>query len=151
MDRVQFLRETLRLSPHPEGGSYRETWRSFGSSGESRSPLTLIYFLLASGERSRWHRVDADEVWLLHEGSLELWTAVEGERPTQTVLSKETVQMQAVVPKGVWQAARPIGTHALVSCAVAPGFEFAGFEMLEKESLLAQKLLKDNPQSAVFL
>lgn len=149
MDRVQFLRESLQLQPHPEGGHYRETWRS---PGPGRSPLTLIYFLLAEGERSLWHRVDADEVWLLHEGALELWTApADGGHPVQTVLQVETGQVHAVVPKGYWQAARPIGTHAFVSCAVAPGFEFAGFEMLSRDSAVAKKMIAACAETALFL
>lgn len=148
MDRVQFLREALDLQPHPEGGHYRETWRS---PGPGRSPLTLIYFLLAAGECSRWHRVDADEVWLLHEGALELWTApAEGGLPTRTVLNVETAQAQAVVPKGCWQAAKPVGTHAFVSCAVAPGFEFAGFEMLHSDSAVAKKMIAACAETTAF-
>jgi predicted cupin superfamily sugar epimerase len=148
MDRVQFLRETLQLQPHPEGGHYRETWRS---PGPGRSPLTLIYFLLAAGECSRWHRVDADEVWLLHEGALELWIApVEGGLPTQTVLQVASGQVHAVVPKGHWQAARAVGTHALVSCAVAPGFEFAGFEMLRRDSTVAKNMIAACAETTAF-
>jgi predicted cupin superfamily sugar epimerase len=117
----------LALKPHPEGGHYRETLRdAAGPDGRARS--TAIYFLLKAGEQSRWHRVDAAETWHYHRGaplalqigraSLRLGAAVEdGEVP------------QAVVPAGVWQAARSLGAYTLVSCTVAPGFEFSGFEM----------------------
>jgi predicted cupin superfamily sugar epimerase len=117
----------LDLAPHPEGGWYRQTFRDdAGPAGRGAS--TAIYFLLEAGQESRWHRVDAAEVWHHYAGAPLRLTIGEtdwrlgpdlagGERP------------QAVVPAGVWQTARSEGDWTLVGCTVAPGFDFGGFEM----------------------
>jgi predicted cupin superfamily sugar epimerase len=119
----------LELQPHPEGGWYRQTW--VGPVVEGRASGTAILFLLRAGERSHWHRVDADEIWLWHAGatlvlSLGLHTA-EHRTLGPDVLGGEVVQ--AVVPAGWWQAARSTGDWTLVSCTVSPGFRFQGFEL----------------------
>ena len=121
----------LGLLRHPEGGFYRETFRAPDT---PRGASTSILFLLPAGERSRWHRVDADEHWLFHDGdALELLMAdpSAGTR-VRVVLGcgiARGEQPQAVVPRGWWQAARPLGEWALVGCVVAPAFEFRRFEM----------------------
>lgn len=121
----------LDLRPHPEGGHYAETWR--GPDGpDGRAVATAIYFLLCAGERSHWHRVDAAELWLWHSGApLDLSIGPETIRLGPDVLAGE--RPQAVVPAGAWQAAEPVTADpdgwTLVSCVVAPGFEFAGFEL----------------------
>jgi uncharacterized protein len=122
----------LGLSPHPEGGYFRETFRDSATDASGRAASTAIYFLLVGGQLSRWHRVDAAEVWHWHAGApLALTIANEavryelrlgadlpaGERP------------QAVVPAGAWQRAESLGPWTLVGCTVAPGFHFAGFEL----------------------
>ena len=130
------LIERLGLAPHPEGGWYRETWRAEAPPG-SRSAGTLIHFLLEAGQRSHWHRVDADEIWLWQGGDrIELTIAADADCPaTPIVLGPDPMggdRLQAVVPAGQWQAAVPLDGpygHTLVSCAVVPGFEFAGFEL----------------------
>jgi predicted cupin superfamily sugar epimerase len=119
----------LGLQPHPEGGWDRETWR--GPELAGRASGTAILFLLKAGERSHWHRVDADEIWLWHAGaplvlSMGVDTALEV-RLGPDVLGGEVVQ--AVVPAGWWQAARRLGDWVLVSCTVSPGFRFEGFEL----------------------
>lgn len=121
----------LDLSPHPEGGYYRETFRD-PARVEGRAVSTAIYYLLPAGQVSAWHRVDAAEIWHYHAGApleLSLWDAgrrlvlrlgadlLGGERP------------QGIAPAGVWQSARSLGAWTLVGCTVAPGFEFAHFEM----------------------
>ena len=115
----------LELKPHPEGGHFRETFRD---GGVGRAYSTAIYFLLKAGEISRWHRVDAAEMWHFYRGApLELQIG----RVT-AILGPEIEKGQApqcVVPAGEWQAARSLGDYTLVGCTVAPGFEFAGFEM----------------------
>ena len=123
--------ESLGLQPHPEGGWFGETWRAPGPPGQ-RPAGTSIYFLLRAGETSRWHRLDAAEVWHFHAGEpLELCVSTAegvtihrlgvdigaGERP------------QVVIPAGAWQTARSLGAWTLVGCSMAPGFEFAGFEL----------------------
>ncbi len=119
----------LELQPHPEGGWYRQTWT--GPLREGRASGTAILFLLQAGERSHWHRVDADEIWLWHAGAplvLSMGkTAATEHRLGPDVLGGEVVQ--AVVPAGWWQAARSTGDWTLVSCTVSPGFRFEGFEL----------------------
>ncbi len=123
----------LNLAPHPEGGWYRQTWAAAAAEG-ARPAATLILFLLRAGERSHWHRVDADEIWLWHAGAPLVLAVAETDagpaRETRlgpAVAAGETPQ--AVVPAGHWQAAAPAGAFALVSCVVAPGFRFAGFTL----------------------
>jgi predicted cupin superfamily sugar epimerase len=119
----------LGLMPHPEGGWYRETWK--GPEVGGRASGTAILFLLRAGERSHWHRVDADEIWLWHAGAPVVLSLGETEarevRLGPDVLGGEVVQ--AVVPAGWWQAARSTGEWTLVSCTVSPGFRFEGFEL----------------------
>jgi predicted cupin superfamily sugar epimerase len=123
------------LSPHPEGGWYRELHRSALSvqraDGERRSALTLILFLLTAGERSCWHRVrQADETWQLLAGApLRLWMLQPG-APAVQEHQLDWRQPALVVPADCWQAARSSGAWTLVSCCVGPGFDFADFEML---------------------
>ncbi|MCV0394490.1 MAG: cupin domain-containing protein [Rhizobiaceae bacterium] len=121
----------LGLRPHPEGGWYVETFRD--PAGGARGHSTAIYFLLKRGEASAWHRVkDAAEVWHYHAGApLELrisdGASMETRRLGPDVVAGE--RPQAVVPAGRWQAARTTGDYTLVGCTVAPGFDFAAFEM----------------------
>jgi predicted cupin superfamily sugar epimerase len=140
----------LGLTPHPEGGHFRETWRDAPPSGVGRdSPPrgawrdptwpggrghgTAIYYLLRDGERSHWHRVDAVEVWHHYAGApLELRIAGEGERATAHRLGPDVIageRPQLVVPQHHWQSAQSLGAWTLVGCTVSPAFEFAGFEM----------------------
>jgi uncharacterized protein len=125
---------TLNLKPHPEGGHFIETFRDTASAGDRRAASTAIYFLLSRGERSHWHRVDAAEVWHYYAGApLRLEIAAEDEGPVQFLHLGPGLQggerPQAVVPRHAWQAAESLGDWTLVGCTVAPGFEFAGFEM----------------------
>ncbi len=122
----------LGLQPHPEGGWYRQTWQ--GPIVDGRASGTAIYFLLKAAERSHWHRVDADEIWLFHAGSpLRLSVAQTDLGPAQQITLGPDVldnqHPQAIVPKGFWQAAESMGAYTLVSCTVSPGFEFGGFEL----------------------
>ena len=126
------VREALNLSPHPEGGHYRELWRDRPPSG-NRGAGTSILFLLAEGERSHWHRVDAAEIWLWQAGA-PLLLGIAGVDASQQhlrlgpdLLSGEV--LQEVIPAQAWQEARSLGAWSLVSCVVAPAFEFSGFEM----------------------
>jgi len=122
----------LGLAPHPEGGFYRETFRAPAPDG-ARAASTAIYYLLREGDVSAWHRVvDADEVWHHYAGApLEL-TLSDGRERTSLRLGPDLSageRPQAVVPAGVWQAARPLGGWVLAGCTVAPGFAFSSFEM----------------------
>lgn len=117
------------LTPHPEGGHYRQTWIDSDSTG--RPSATCIYFLLKAGEASHWHRVDATEIWLFHAGSpLVLSIAADDAGPaTDHLLTPDLTEgaPQIIVPKDHWQAARSTGDYTLVSCTVSPGFRFDGF------------------------
>lgn len=137
----------LDLQPHPEGGYFAETWRTAttipGSAlpaayGGPRAAATGIYFLLLPGQESRWHRVRSDELWLWHRGGpLALLLGGAGDAPGDPAAEiavgpriEAGQRLHALVPAGHWQAARPSGGEAvLVSCIVAPGFDFADFEM----------------------
>ena len=126
--------ERLRMAAHPEGGWYVETWRAEVLTGE-RPVASAILFLLAAGEESRWHRVDADELWQYSAGdALELLisrgtpgSALERHRLGPDVTAGDAAQV--VVPADAWQAARPLGAWTLVGCIVAPAFTFDGFEL----------------------
>lgn len=127
----------LRLVPHPEGGFYRQTFRSplrvRLPDGRERNASTAIHYLLPAGTWSAWHRVQSDEVWHYYDGApLRLYR-----------LGMDPVRLdrrlpQAVVPAGIWQAALPDGGATLCGCTVAPGFEFEDFELANAETLLAE-------------
>ena len=123
----------LDLQPHPEGGHYRETFRD-PRTVDGRSVGTAIYFLLCAGERSKWHRVDATEIWHHYDGA-PLSLDIHG--IGRLILGPDVEaghQPQIVVPTGKWQAAESLGDWSLVGCTVAPGFEFAGFEMADDDA-----------------
>ncbi|GHJ39242.1 cupin domain-containing protein [Streptomyces sp. TS71-3] len=141
---VSELISHLGLQPHVEGGWYRETWRTSAGAlppgyGAERSFATGIYFLLHPGEVSRWHRVRSDEMWLWHRGGpLRMRLGGDGAAPDEAGADVITLGNgvergevpQHVVPGGVWQSAEPAGAEpVLVTCVVAPGFDFADFEM----------------------
>jgi predicted cupin superfamily sugar epimerase len=123
----------LELKPHPEGGHYRETFRDAGLDATGRALSTAIYFLLARGERSHWHRIDAVEVWHYYAGhALTLRIAHDGGTQHTVMLGPDVAageRPQAIVPAQAWQAAESVGDWTLVGCTVAPGFEFAKFEL----------------------
>jgi predicted cupin superfamily sugar epimerase len=126
----------LDLKPHPEGGHFREMFRDERQVDGERAASTAIYFLLARGERSHWHRVDAVETWHWYAGApLELEIA-QNEGPIERVtLGNDLVsgeRPQAVVPAHAWQAAQTFGDWTLCGCTVAPGFDFSGFELAPK-------------------
>lgn len=134
------LAQELGLEPHPEGGWYRETWRSPVSvtlpGGRVRATATLIHFLLPAGESSAWHRVASDEVWIAHTGVVTLELGGSGEAPSTDATYAVGVdvsggqQTQVLVPAGVWQRTVPGAADALVSCLVSPGFDFEDFELV---------------------
>ncbi|OIQ67829.1 hypothetical protein GALL_505910 [mine drainage metagenome] len=125
----------LELKPHPEGGHYRETFRDVGIDATGRARSTAIYFLLARGERSHWHRIDVAEVWHYYAGHA-LTLQIADDAGTRSIrlgpdLAASEVP-QAIVPAQAWQAAESAGDWTLVGCTVAPGFEFATFELASK-------------------
>ena len=136
--RAQYLIRRLKLSPHPEGGHYREIFRaerrvSPAHLDSERSALTTIYFLLNKDERSRWHRIGADEIWHHCEGDpLEIFWIERDRWEYQNrllgALEADTSPVE-VVPAGYWMAARTMGDYSLVGCSSGPGFEFADFQL----------------------
>ena len=128
--------QLLRLEPHPEYGHYRETFRDSHTVAGGRSASTAIYFLLRAGERSRWHRVDAAEVWHWYAGAPLQLRIADGSACTSVRLGSDLAtgeRPQAVVPARAWQNAESLGAWTLVGCTVAPGFEFVGFELAPRD------------------
>ena len=141
-----WLVRELRLSPHPEGGYYRETYRAARRDGSGRPAATLIYFLLPQGQVSRLHRIDADEGWHFYLGGpleiFELDPDTPRAPPRITRLGTDLANgesPQHVVPAGRWFGAAPAPhtPYTLVGCSVAPAFEFAAFELADRARLLA--------------
>ena len=159
--RAAELIRILGLRPHPEGGHYGEVFRSAvrvrpADRDVERVALTTIYFLLAAGEWSRWHRVAADEAWHFYEGdALDLlWLDAGGGDLVRRVRlgpAASGTRPVAVVPAGSWQAARPLGAYTLVGCTVAPGFEFADFTLLADRPEDAARLRAGHPNLAELI
>ena len=120
------------MKPHPEGGHYRETFRDAAILGNGRAASTAIYFLLRAGEVSRWHRVDAAELWHWYAGAT-LALTIAGQEGSRTLrLGPDLAageRPQVVVPAHAWQQAASRGAFTLVGCTVAPGFAFSAFEL----------------------
>ena len=132
---ADYIINYLKLTEHPEGGWFKETFQSKETSN-SRSNASLIYYLLKENENSHWHRVtDADEIWLWHLGD-PLLLSYSDERSTKEITLgpdlNNNEKLQAVIPKSIWQKAKSNGAWSLVSCVVAPAFSFDGFEMAKK-------------------
>jgi len=128
----EVIRE-LSLAPHPEGGFFRETFRDKALAAGERAASTAIYYLLPQGEISRWHRVDAVEIWHFYAGApLELCLSEDGLEASRHRLGNDLAtgeRPQLVAPVGWWQSAKSLGAWTLVGCTVAPGFEFSRFEL----------------------
>jgi predicted cupin superfamily sugar epimerase len=156
--RASELIATLALRPHPEGGFFREIFRSVAQvepedGRGSRAALTTIYFLLPEGSVSRWHQVASDEVWHLYEGGpLELLDlSSEGldlVHHRLSPLGTEAGSPVCTIRAGNWQAARPLGPYALVGCTVGPGFDFADFRLLATNPDLAADIRAKWPELA---
>ena len=132
---ADYIINNLKLTEHPEGGWFKETFQSKETSN-GRSNASLIYYLLKENENSHWHRVtDADEIWLWHLGD-PLLLSYSDERSTKEITLgpdlNNNEKLQAVIPKSIWQKAKSNGAWSLVSCVVAPAFSFDGFEMAKK-------------------
>ena len=156
--RANELLESLGMRPHPEGGHYVEIFRSARRVGVlernvQRSAITSIYFMLAAGEYSRWHRVLSDEIWHYHEGDaieLVLFDQQGLRRVRLGPVSWET-RPTVVVPAGTWQAARTTGAYTLGACTVGPGFDFADFSLAVDWPEIAAKIAGAGPDLARFI
>ena len=147
----------IDLTEHPEGGRYREVFRSARTvstwDGETRSALTHIYFSLNRGEVSRFHRVSSDEIWNLYQGpgiTLYTWDGT-SEAPACVTLSAADNRFCHVIPAGIWQAAEPLSETVLVGCSVAPGFEYADFTLINPHSEEAKQLIASAPDMIRFI
>ena len=145
MQTVNSLVEDLGLLPHPEGGFYREMYRSptiISAEGTGqKSAYTSIYYLLSGGDFSSWHRIKSDETWYFHSGCDVIIYFFDENKALQTIqLGLDSKCLQATIPANTWFAAKPTHQNSffLVSCAVAPGFEFADFEIGKRDSLLRE-------------
>jgi predicted cupin superfamily sugar epimerase len=127
----------LDLKPHSEGGHFRETFRDTCTDANGRTASTAIYFLVAKAERSRWHRIDAAELWHYYAGAPLVLEMAEEQGPIRRMKLGPDIAMgerpQGLVPAGHWQAAESLGDWTLVGCTVAPGFDFAKFEIAPRD------------------
>ena len=154
-NRADELIALLQLQPHPEGGYFREIYRSPSliqtvDPAETRAALTTIYFLLKQGQFSRLHQVTSDEIWHFYEGDpLELtWGQLDGSLYARRLLGPVDGDQTPtlIVPSHAWQAARTTGAYTLVGCTVAPGFEFRYFRMLADSPTEAAAVLARYPE-----
>lgn len=156
--RAQQLIDKLGLQPHPEGGYFREVYRSelqvhSDAVGGLRAAVTDIYFLLPAGQVSRWHRVAHDELWNFYEGApLALYQlSPDFSQSICQQLDPQIGQFKQVVPAHHWQAAESSGDYSLVGCTVAPGFEFSDFRMLKDLPESAAKVYATYPEWGRFI
>lgn len=144
MTSIETIIEKLQLLPHPEGGYYKETYRSEDMCLDgTRNVQTAIYFLLTSENVSRFHRIKSDEIWYFHAGSpLVVHTLTENGH-TQHLVGNDLFAGQTpqlLVPKDTIFGSSVLGkdSYSLVSCSVAPGFDFADFELFTKKDLMVE-------------
>jgi predicted cupin superfamily sugar epimerase len=158
--RAAALIALLGLQPHPEGGYYREVFRSTSrvqpaDERDARAALTTIYFLLPEETHSRWHRVRSDEVWHLVEGGpVELLVADARIDAVERVLlgaASRAAGPVHTVPANAWQAARPLGPFALCGCTVGPGFEFGDFAFMRDDEDAKARLRQVGPDLAALI
>jgi uncharacterized protein len=161
--RAAELIKVLQLRPHPEGGFYREVFRSAATvmpenGRDRRDAVTTIYFLLPEGMNSRWHQVDSDEAWHLYEGGpmelLELdetFASFARRRLAPVNPSDAADRPMHTVRAGIWQAARSLGPYSLAGCTVAPGFDFADFRLLANDRVKAADVRERWPELAGML
>lgn len=154
-ERAKEVISKLGLEPHPEGGYFREVFRSPHKVKPSderaeRSALTTIYFLLLKGQHSRWHRVASDEAWHFYEGDplVVYWIDDQNGKHEEVLASGHPL---CVVPAGCWQAAKPRAEYALVGCTVGPGFDFQDFEMISPGSEALSKITALDPAFREFV
>ena len=136
----------MNLVPHPEGGYYRETYRTvettMTSHGKKRNLSTAIYYMLENDDKSHFHRLGSDELWFFHQGETMEIKLISDGKVTTCFLGNDIGQgevPQVIIPAGVWFAAgiKDLKGYSLVSCTVSPGFDFSDFEMADREKLIA--------------
>jgi len=148
MSDPDFYIQKYQLKPHPEGGYYREVYRSkqtvnSQTAKANRNTVTHIYFLLKKGQFSRFHRVLHDEIWNFYEGDPLKIIEFDGAVLEEKIIGKENDSYFSVVLGGIFQAAESIGEFSFVGCSVAPGFDFKDFSFLDDETELINKIKKE--------
>jgi predicted cupin superfamily sugar epimerase len=152
-NRADQLIQELDLQPHPEGGYFREVYRS-ATESDGRSVVTTIYFLLRAGEISRLHQVDADELWHWYEGAplrlLSMTPGLDSLEPLSLGCPEDGCRPVLAIPANYWQAAESTGAYTLAGCTVAPGFEFSGFRFLD-DNAQQESVQRAYPDATRFL
>lgn len=153
---MQELIEKYKLVSHPEGGYYRETYRSaqnvFSSvAKEDRNAATHIYFLLTSGQISRFHKVLHDEIWNFYEGAPLKLITYNCEIINECVISGKSDNYVSIIPAGAYQAAESTGDYSLVGCTVAPGFDFKDLTFMSDDPAAVAKCRKNHPEFSKFI
>jgi predicted cupin superfamily sugar epimerase len=153
---MRTLIEKYNLIPHPEGGYYREIYRSSNQvrlpDGRTRKAMTAIHFLLGRNDVSHWHRVKSDELWHFCAGDALELHEIHADLKTHAVhrLGSDTGSFFVVIRAGHWQAARTTGGYSLASCVVGPGFEFEDFQLLPDASDAQKAVLDKFPAAGLF-
>ncbi len=159
-DRIAYLIEALVLKPHPEGGYFREMFKSgrklvSPEVRKERSAFTDIYFLLTARQKSRWHRVFHDEVWHFYEGApleiIQLSADLNDRSHHFLDVLNDPPRYKHAVPGGCWQAARTLGEYTLVGCSVAPGFEYDDFALLSDYDDSSRLLTEKYPDLVCYI
>lgn len=152
---MQYLIDKYQLVPHPEGGFYREVFRSqhavHSAAGHKRNAVTHIYFLLAKGEVSRFHKVIHDEVWNFYEGDPLMLIRYDGRSIREELIGRTCDEYASVVEGGTFQAAETSGEYSLVGCTVAPGFQFEDFSFLSHDAAACKKIKAQHPEYSRFV
>jgi predicted cupin superfamily sugar epimerase len=160
MNRIKELRDLLGLDEHPEGGYFKETYRSnliiqSPQVNAERSAMTDIYFMLTHGQVSRFHKVRHDELWNFYEGSALRLYDYDPQSEKIKIVTLGSIPdcdcYKYVIPADHWQAAVSLGDYSLVGCTVAPGFDFQDFTFFETDSPVKKKLLAMHPELARFV
>lgn len=141
LEAIQQIIDQFELTPHPEGGFYREVYRSEQSidsplNGESRAAVTHIYFMLVRGQVSRFHKVLHDEIWNVYAGAPLQLIDMDFPDVNQVFIGPGKSDFMHVIKGGHYQAAQTTGEYTLVGCTVAPGFDFADFSFVEDQEVI---------------
>ncbi|MCP4024469.1 MAG: cupin domain-containing protein [Desulfobacteraceae bacterium] len=153
---MQDLIEKYKLQPHPEGGYFREVFRSdmtlaSPAANQKRNAVTHIYYLLVAGQVSRFHKVVHDEIWNFYQGSPVKLLKYDTQTLEQDIIGPGCDDFVCIVKGGFFQAAEPTGEYSLVGCTVAPGFDFADFSFLKDHLELAAVFQTTYPDLAKYL
>jgi predicted cupin superfamily sugar epimerase len=153
---MQHLIDKHQLEPHPEGGYFREVYRSGQivrslTVEQNRNAMTHIYFMLTKGQVSRFHSVRHDEIWTFYDGSAIRLIIFDGFQLEEKIIGQAGHSFFSVVVGGTFQAAESTGDYSLVGCTVAPGFDFSDFSFLSQHQEYLRALIEKYPGYRKFL